>query len=112
MAEKGGSTRRRPASADAEPSEGSGPAPEVAEDEIAFEEAYRRLEAVVDRLEGGEPTLEESLRLLEEGIRMSRICQRRLDQAQARMEQLLDRNGELVTEPFELGSHEGVTGAL
>ena len=77
-------------------------APE-AEDELSFEEAYRRLEELVAALESGEPTLEESLRLLEEGIRMSRICQVRLDRAQARLEQLLERNGELVAEPFDLG---------
>lgn len=111
MAEKGDSRRKESASADAEAFEGSGLTPEAAEEEVAFEEAYRRLEAVVDELEGGEPTLEESLRLLEEGIRMSRICQNRLDQAQARMEQLLERNGELVTEPFELHGHEGVAGS-
>lgn len=74
------------------------------EPELSFEEAYQRLEAVVTALEGGEPTLEESLRLLEEGIRMSRICQNRLDGAQARLEQLLERNGELAAQPFDLGA--------
>lgn len=72
--------------------------------ELSFEEAYRRLEELVAVLEGGEPSLEESLRLLEEGIRMSRICQMRLDRAQARLEQLLERNGELAAEPFDLGA--------
>ncbi|BAS28422.1 exodeoxyribonuclease VII small subunit [Limnochorda pilosa] len=81
-------------------------------EEIAFEEAYGRLEAVVERLEGGEPSLEESLRLLEEGIRMSRICQSRLDQAQARLEQLLEREGGPVVEPFQLAGAEGEGGRL
>ncbi|MBO2518280.1 MULTISPECIES: exodeoxyribonuclease VII small subunit [Limnochorda] len=73
------------------------------EEELSFEEAYRRLEAAVAALEGGEATLEESLRLLEEGIRMSRICQARLDRAQARLEQLVEQDGVVTAEPFDLG---------
>lgn len=57
---------------------------------LGFEEAMGRLEQVVRRLESGDATLEESLALFEEGIALARLCQSRLDEAEGRIEKLLD----------------------
>ncbi len=61
--------------------------------EASFEEALKRLEAIVARLESGEEKLEESIRLFEEGMRLSGICQKRLDEADRKIETLLRKPG-------------------
>ena len=76
---------------------------DLAEDDAGFEEALKRLEEVVDRLESGDSlTLEESLSAFEEGIRLTRICRKKLDDAQLRVEQLVENDEEQIsTVPFE-----------
>jgi exodeoxyribonuclease VII small subunit len=54
-----------------------------------FEEALKRLTAIVERLESGELSLEQSLSLFEEGTRLSRSSQAQLDSAEKRVEELL-----------------------
>ena len=65
-----------------------------------FEEALERLEEIVKRMEAGEMTLEESLKAFEEGIKLARLCARKLDEADRRVELLLRQEGELVAKPF------------
>ncbi|MEK6535800.1 MAG: exodeoxyribonuclease VII small subunit [Thermodesulfobacteriota bacterium] len=65
-----------------------------------FEEALERLEEIVRRMEAGEMTLEESLKAFEEGIKLSRLCTKKLDEADRRVELLLREEGELVARPF------------
>ncbi len=55
-------------------------------EDITFEEAFRRLEEIVGRLEMGELSLQESLKLYEEGIKYSRICLKILSDAEKRIE--------------------------
>ncbi len=64
-----------------------------------FEEALERLEEIVRRMEAGEMTLEESLKAFEEGIKLSRLCTKKLDEADRRVELLLREEGELVARP-------------
>ncbi len=72
--------------------------------DISFEQALKELEALVEKLESGELPLEESLRCFEEGVARAAVCQKRLRQAEARIEQLLrDDEGNLHTEPFAGG---------
>jgi exodeoxyribonuclease VII small subunit len=66
-----------------------------------FEESLEKLEEIVRRMEAGELTLEESLKAFEEGIKLSRLCLKRLDEADRRVELLLREGGELATKPFE-----------
>jgi exodeoxyribonuclease VII small subunit len=61
--------------------------PELAQ-ETSFEVAFAELEAVVERLEEGELSLEESITLYERGQALARLCQKHLDQAELRVEQL------------------------
>lgn len=75
--------------------------------QATFEEAFARLEEIVRLLEGGVLTLDESLRLFEEGIQLSRVCQRRLDEAEGRIEKLLEtQDSRLQLSPLEAGSGE------
>lgn len=61
-----------------------------------------RLEEVVQELEQGDLALERSLKLFEEGIKLSRICNKRLEEAERKVEVLLkDKAGNVVARPFE-----------
>jgi exodeoxyribonuclease VII small subunit len=70
--------------------------------EKTFEAALARLEEIVQRLESGDVPLEQSLKLFEEGIKLSRICNKRLDDAERKVEILLrDKAGNITAQPFE-----------
>jgi exodeoxyribonuclease VII small subunit len=76
---------------------------DAAAEALEFEPAIERLETIVEELEGGALTLEESLARYEEGIRLSRLLTRYLDQAEKRIEKLVEnRAGEPATEPIDL----------
>jgi exodeoxyribonuclease VII small subunit len=70
--------------------------------EKKFEAALSRLEEIVQELEKGDLALEQSLKLFEEGIKLSRLCNKRLEEAERKVEILLkDRSGNMVAQPFE-----------
>jgi exodeoxyribonuclease VII small subunit len=54
----------------------------------SFEQAFRRLEETVAKLEEGGLPLEEALALYEEGMRLAQSCQGLLDQAELRITRL------------------------
>ncbi len=69
--------------------------------EIKFEKAIQRLEKIVVDLETGELDIDKSLEIFEEGIKMSRVCSKKLNEAEAKIEKLTkDQKGELVSELF------------
>tara|TARA_B100000686_G_scaffold10253_1_gene10322 strand:- start:198 stop:437 length:240 start_codon:yes stop_codon:yes gene_type:complete len=69
--------------------------------ELKFEKAIQRLEKIVDDLEKGELDIDKSLEMFEEGIKMSRICSKKLNEAEAKIEKLTrNQKGELITELF------------
>lgn len=71
-------------------------------DEQKFEGALARLEEIVSRLEKGDVELDEALTLFTEGSRMAQLCQKKLAEAQTRIEKLVtDRNGEPTSEPID-----------
>ncbi len=73
-----------------------------------FEEALKRLEAIVRSLEDGDLPLEESLSLFEEGVSLTRLCASRLDEAQRRIDVLTKgEQDELKLAPFEPPDDEG-----
>ena len=63
---------------------------EKREEPPAFEGALAELEAIVERMEDGEPSLEESLKLFERGMDLARRCQKALDDAEQRIRTLAD----------------------
>lgn len=56
---------------------------------LSFEEALKRLEAIVQQLERGDVPLDKSITLYEEGDRLRLQCQQRLDAAEARIAQIM-----------------------
>ncbi len=66
-----------------------------------FEDTFKKLETIVNKLEGGDLPLEETIKLFEEGMRLSRLCSERLAEVQKRVEILLKtEEGELKSQPF------------
>ena len=73
--------------------------------DLSFEDALKRLETIVHRLESGEATLEESINLYSEGAELRAQCETRLQAAQARIERItLGPDGApRGTAPFDAG---------
>ena len=70
--------------------------------EKSFESSLEELERIVQQLEAGDLPLERSLELFEQGVKLSRECQRRLDEAERRVEILTRGNdGTYSPAPFE-----------
>jgi len=67
----------------------------------SFEEALRRLEAIVSKLEEGGTTLEESVAAFKEGIELVKYCSAKLDSAEQSVRQLIEsEGGGFKLEPF------------
>jgi exodeoxyribonuclease VII small subunit len=64
-----------------------------------LEESIKSLEALVEKLEGGELSLEQALAEFERGVKLTRQCQAALTEAEQRIEILLAADGE--PEAFE-----------
>jgi exodeoxyribonuclease VII small subunit len=62
----------------------------MSEQSASYEEAREELVEVVRRLEAGGTTLEESLALWERGEELARVCQRWLDGARERLDEVLE----------------------
>ena len=71
--------------------------------ELSFEEALERLEKIVDTLETGEVPLETAIELFQDGMVLSQICGQKLEKVEQKIETLLEKDGELVVQPMELG---------
>jgi exodeoxyribonuclease VII small subunit len=70
---------------------------------LSFEEAYARLEAAVAALQDGQMPLERALHYYEEGMKLAHHCDRLLQKAELRVQQLsVDREGAHIVEPLEL----------
>ena len=54
---------------------------------ISFEKAMERIEEIVSMLENGKSTLDESLSLFEEATNLCAFCNKKLDDAQKKVEQ-------------------------
>lgn len=67
---------------------------------LTFEEALKRLEEVVQKLEDGDVPLEEAIDLFQEGMALSKRCSQQLDKAEQRIEMLMEENGEWTKKPF------------
>jgi len=82
---------------------------EPADDQtLDFEQSMKRLETIVEELEAGQLTLEDSIARYEEGIQLSRRLTQVLDQAEKRIERLVEKQGSPSTEPMELSSGRGI----
>ena len=52
---------------------------------LTYEEAYNKLESILERLESKNTSLDESLSLYEEGIKLYKHCNKRLEKAELKI---------------------------
>jgi exodeoxyribonuclease VII small subunit len=75
---------------------------------VKFEEAMARLETIVTELEKGDLPLDESLKIFEEGIKLSKTCLKMLDDAERKVEVLVqDKDGKKRIRAFSRESGSG-----
>ncbi len=65
-----------------------------------FERALAELEQLISTLEQGDIALEDALQRFERGIVLARHCQTALQQAEQRVEQLVEQNGQLMSASY------------
>lgn len=70
---------------------------------LSFEDALKRLEAIVQRLESGDASLEDSITLYTEGQGLKAHCEAKLQSATMRIEaiQQNDAGDAIATRPFD-----------
>ena len=57
-------------------------------EKLSFEESLRRLEQIAQTLESGQAGLDESMELYAQAAKLIAFCQKKLDNAQLKMEKL------------------------
>jgi exodeoxyribonuclease VII small subunit len=71
--------------------------------DLAFEEALKKLEGIVESMESEELPLETLLARFEEGTRLAKICQSKLTEAELKIQQLESRAaGDLTLKSVDL----------
>ncbi len=60
-------------------------------DNIQLEKSLKELEKLVDKMEQGDLSLEKSLDYFEKGVKLTRLCQQALQQAEQRVQILLQQ---------------------
>ena len=74
-----------------------------------FENAIKRLEAIVQELESGDLTLDDALKKFQEGVKLSKFCSKKLDETEKKISILLKDEEEGVrAEPFSPEDSEDV----
>ncbi len=76
-------------------------------DELSFEEALTRLEAIVSEMENEELPLEKMIERYKEGAKLARICQQRLIDAELKVQELEKRiGGEFNLKPLSVNNEK------
>lgn len=70
-------------------------------DRFDFEKSLEELEQLVERMEHGDLTLEDSLKDFERGIELTRACQKALQDAEQKVQQLVENGDGKPLKPFE-----------
>jgi exodeoxyribonuclease VII small subunit len=73
----------------------------TADQDLSFEAALKRLEQVVDRLEGGDLELDAALGAFEAGVKLTASCAAQLEAAERRVEILVQQGTGWVARPFD-----------
>lgn len=74
---------------------------------VKFEYAMARLETIVAELEKGDLPLDDSLKIFEEGIRLSKTCLKMLEDAERKVEILVqEKDGKNRIQAFSPGEDE------
>lgn len=66
-----------------------------------FEKKLERLEEIVQNLSAEKVDLDKAMKLYQEGVKLGGECLKKIKGAEKEVQQLIEKNGELATEPFE-----------
>ncbi len=65
-----------------------------------YETALARLEEITDRLESGDASLDEAIALYSEGLEIAAFCDKKLNEAEAKIKIVTEKNSRLTEELF------------
>ena len=68
---------------------------------LSFEEALKKLETIVEKIEQGTVSLEESIALYEQGVGLKKHCEKWLQSAQERVEKIVAQDGNITRTPLD-----------
>ena len=68
---------------------------------LSFEQSITELETIVNSLEQGDLSLEDSMSLFERGLNLSHTSQDKLNQAEQKIQILMNKNGEQELQDFD-----------
>ncbi len=66
-----------------------------------FEASMKELEEIAEKLSCGEISLDESIKLFENGMKLSKSCQKILEDAEKKVNILLEKDSSIEIKPFE-----------
>jgi len=69
---------------------------------VNLEKALGELEKLVEEMEQGNLSLEDSLKRFEKGIALTSDCQKALQNAELKVQELIEKNGKLLEKDFEV----------
>jgi exodeoxyribonuclease VII small subunit len=61
---------------------------------LTFEEAFKELEAIAEKLEQGEISLDESMKAFEKGMELAQYCSEKLSEAESKLHKLVKKEGQ------------------
>ncbi|WWP00374.1 MAG: exodeoxyribonuclease VII small subunit [Candidatus Dasytiphilus stammeri] len=67
---------------------------------ISFELSLKNLEEIVNSLEKGDLPLEEALKAFEQGVQLAKLSQKKLQQAEQRVQILMSNDTDSTLSPF------------
>lgn len=70
----------------------------MSKEKLRFEEALKKLESIVQKMEGDLDDIDEYIRLYEEGKNLLESCQKRLREYEQKIEVLTKKDGSLQVE--------------
>ena len=71
-----------------------------------FDASFQRLEQIVKQLERGELPLEDAISLFHEGMLLSNQCQVKLEEAEQKIEKIIEKDGAIVRADLDLSDKE------
>ncbi|UCF56202.1 MAG: exodeoxyribonuclease VII small subunit [Deltaproteobacteria bacterium] len=75
--------------------------------EKKFEDAMKRLEEIVQKLESSDLSLKDSLDIFEEGVKLISFCSKKLEEAEQKVAMLVkESDGKYTQQPFEMGQKD------
>ena len=72
---------------------------------LNFEQSLAELEQLVIAMEEGNLSLDDALKHFERGVALTQTCQKTLQQAEQKVEKLIEKNGQIMVTPF--GEQDG-----